>query len=260
MSDILKKNDAALAAYRSAVSALPSEVEATVRVSIPRIKLLQPTSEEVKAGEKEGTWYHTGFGKSLGTDLAIVPLFFFPDRTFWLGDKLCCVSRNVVGKSKNVWRGETNRPELFGGENQPLCETCMYNREVAFMRTGGNIDVLQSSWCKFRYNFVVVPYPFNDPFIPGGLSFYSGTAQAGIDLMTFMGMSIEAGDPPFFMVYRFAIPKLRDFDKGKAYVTKTHLFMAIDGSERKKVEELYKTLLRGKVSLQEEEELNGSQL
>jgi len=136
------------------------------RLTLPRLKVLQPMSAELKKetrveGAEEGEYYNTSTGESVET-VEMVPLYVFQERYYnvpKMSANMVCTSRDGRGLYGVCLKGDYDvhriPTQLIKQDNGPEMEVGVCSRCPHGMRGFGG-----SSDCQHAKILVMVPYEF----------------------------------------------------------------------------------------------------
>lgn len=198
-------------------------------ITLPRLRLLQDTSAEVKAQEaKQGTLKHSLNG-TIYESLEFIPISLHKSRIMFDNDNrqgapLCRSNDFKVGSDSTECAKCENA--IWKNNKPPICNTI------------------------FNY-LMLQPQEVGHIFIPTILSLMKTSAQAALKLNT----SVECTFPrqPFwFKVWRVA-PRLKRFPKGDAYILDVQQVRDTTIEEREWAELVYRNTLGKKIDLTADE-------
>lgn len=147
-------------------------------IATSRIKLLQPTSDEVANGQAAGTWYNTLSGENYGASFKFTVIGLWKSRTYFSPDR----SESPICRS----------PDGFASTEGHRCKLeCPHNAAKWIDRVAPP--------CKEQYNFMILPLNEGVPEgFPSIVTMMKSSYTTGSKLYTLV---VAARSPMWFWTY-----------------------------------------------------------
>lgn len=198
-------------------------------ITLPRIRVLQDTSAEVKSKEAvSGKLKHSLTGE-LNDTIEFIPISMHKSRIMFNIDNRegapLCRSKNTLVGSDGTKCAECDNAKWMNNK-PPVCNTI------------------------FNY-LMVQPKEVGQVFIPSILSLMKTSAQAALKLNT----SVEVTFPrqPFWTKVWKVVPRIKRFPKGDAYILDVQQLRDSTQDERSWAELMYKSTIGKKIDLTADE-------
>lgn len=195
-------------------------------IVMPRIRLLQDQSTEVKAKEEEsGKLKHSLTGETYES-LEFIPIAMHKSRIMF-----------DVDNRQGAPLCRSNDAKI-GSDNHMKCAECDNAKWISN----------KPPICNMIFNYLVIqPKEIGSVFIPSILSFMKTSAQAALKL----NMSVEITLPrqPFWDKVWKVTPKKKPFKKGEAYILDVQQVRETTKDERAWSELIYKNTIGKKIDL-----------
>lgn len=203
-------------------------------ITIPRIKLAQPVSEEVSNGNASpGEWLNTLSGQNYGTQFEFIPISVWKSRTYFAENR----DDSPICRS----------PDGFVSIDGHRCKTECPHDNAWDWKDG------VKPLCAEAYNYLILPV--NDQF-PAIVTLMRSNHDTGKDLNTMM---IIARCPAWFWIYDFYSVR-KSSQKGTYYVAGVRKkvedgkSVPTDEATRGTAETFYQMMKTGRINTAEESE------